>query len=99
MTEYLATAIIRQVVSNLSVEELYELALDLQISDEKLLTFCDRFELGNWFYDEMTLLGVKIVDEISVIADEAKAERQAEVDNINTMEKEYRIATSGGSFA
>lgn len=57
--------------------ELDIIALDLHLKDEPLAEFCDRFELGNWFYDQMTLADIDIVDEVSAIADEhRKAESE-----------------------
>lgn len=58
-------------------DELDTIALDLHLKDEPLAEFCDRFELGNWFYDQMTLADIDIVDEVSAIADEhRKAENE-----------------------
>ena len=76
MTQQLITRILYEVLFEQNSEELDELVLDLQINDEPLAEFCDRFELGDWFYDQMTLLDIDIIDEIAVIADEHhKAER------------------------
>lgn len=66
MTQQLITRILCDKTS----EELNELALDLQINDEPLAVFCDRFDLGDWFYEKMIMLDIDIIDEVSVIADE-----------------------------
>nr|DAM65861.1 MAG TPA: hypothetical protein [Caudoviricetes sp.] len=76
MTQQLITRILCEILFEKTSEELNKLVLDLQINDEPLAEFCDRFELGNWFYDQMTLADIDIIDEIAVIADEHhKAER------------------------
>ena len=77
MDQKLATQIICEVLFEQTSEELDELILDLQINDEPLAEFCDRFDLGDWFYDQMTLADIDIVDEVSAIADEhRKAESE-----------------------
>lgn len=76
MTQQLITRILCEVLFEKTSEELNKLVLDLQINDEPLAIFCDQFDLGDWFYDQMTLLDIDIIDEIAVIADEHhKAER------------------------
>ena len=76
MTQQLITRILREILFEKTSEELNKLVLDLQINDEPLAIFCDQFDLGDWFYDQMTLLDIDIIDEIAVIADEHhKAER------------------------
>ena len=52
MTQQLITRILCDKTS----EELNELALDLQINDEPLAVFCDKFDLGDWFYEKMIIL-------------------------------------------
>lgn len=76
MTQQLITRILCEILFEKTSEELNKLVLDLQIDDEPLAIFCDQFDLGDWFYDQMTLLDIDIIDEIAVIADEHhKAER------------------------
>ncbi len=76
MTQQLITRILCEILFEKTSEELNKLVLDLQINDEPLAIFCDQFDLGDWFYDQMTLLDIDIIDEIAVIADEHhKAER------------------------
>lgn len=76
MTQQLITRILCEILCEKTSEELNKLVLDLQINDEPLAIFCDQFDLGDWFYDQMTLLDIDIIDEIAVIADEHhKAER------------------------
>lgn len=70
MTQQLITRILCEILSDKTSEELNKLVLDLQIYDEPLAIFCDQFDLGDWFYDQMTLLDIDIIDEIAVIADE-----------------------------
>lgn len=83
MDQKLATRIICEVLFERSSDELDELMLDLQINDEPLVRFCDQFELGDWFYDQMTLLDIDIISEICVIADE---HRRAERDESQEIE-------------
>lgn len=83
MDQKLATRIICEVLFERSSDELDELMLDLQINDEPLVRFCDQFDLGDWFYDQMTLLDIDIIDEIAVIADE---HRRAERDESQEIE-------------
>ena len=76
MTQELLTRILCEVLVEKTAEELNKWVRDLQINDEPLAIFCDQFGLGDWFYDQMTLLDIDIIDEIAVIADEHhKAER------------------------
>lgn len=76
MTQQLITRILCEILFEKTSEELNKLVLDLQIDDEPLAIFCDQFDLGDWFYDQMTLLDIDIISEICVIADEHhKAER------------------------
>ena len=70
MTQQLITRILCEILFEKTSEELNKLVLDLQINDEPLAEFCDRFDLGDWFYDQMTLADIDIVDEVSTIADE-----------------------------
>ena len=83
MDQKLATRIICEVLFEQTSEELDKLMLDLQINDEPLAIFCDQFDLGDWFYDQMTLLDIDIIDEIAVIADE---HRRAERDESQEIE-------------
>ena len=77
MTQQLITRILCEVLFEKTSEELNKLVLDLQINDEPLAEFCDQFDLGDWFYDQMTLADIDIVDEVSAIADEhRKAESE-----------------------
>lgn len=77
MTQQLITRILCEILFEKTSEELNKLVLDLQINDEPLAEFCDRFDLGDWFYDQMTLADIDIVDEVSAIADEhRKAESE-----------------------
>lgn len=70
MTQKLITRILCEILFEKTSEELNELALDLQINDEPLAVFCDRFDLGDWFYERMIMMDIDIIDEVSVIADE-----------------------------
>lgn len=70
MTQQLITRILCEILCGKTSEELNELALDLQINDEPLAVFCDKFDLGDWFYEKMIMLDIDIIDEVSVIADE-----------------------------
>lgn len=71
MNNKMITSILTEVLFDKSSEELDELALDLCINkDDALLNFCDRFDLGDWFYEKMIMLDIDIIDEVSVIADE-----------------------------
>lgn len=80
MSQNLVTRILHEVLFGETSAELNELALDLQISGEPLSIFCDRFELGNWFYDQMTLADTDIISEVMVLADE---HRKAELEDLN----------------
>ncbi|QJU09959.1 hypothetical protein FBF26_01600 [Candidatus Saccharibacteria bacterium oral taxon 488] len=95
MDQKLATRIICEVLFEKSSEDLDELMLDLQINDEPLVRFCEQFDLGNWFYDQMTLLDIDIVDEVSVIADE---HRRAEQDELQEIEILHRGLQSQGTL-
>lgn len=78
--ERMITDILQHVLFEYASDELTELALDLQISGEPLAAFCDRFELGNWFYDQMTLADTDIISEVMVLASE---HRKAEIEDLN----------------
>lgn len=77
--EKMITDILQHVLFECTSDELLELALDLQISGEPLSIFCNRFELGNWFYDQMTLADTDIISEVMVLADE---HRKAELEDL-----------------
>lgn len=83
MTQQLITRILCEILFEKTSEELNKLVLDLQIDDEPLAIFCDQFDLGDWFYDQMTLLDIDIISEICVIADE---HRRAERDESQEIE-------------
>jgi|GEM_PF-1185632 hypothetical protein len=83
MTQQLITRILCEILFEKTSEELNKLVLDLQIDDEPLAIFCDQFNLGDWFYDQMTLLDIDIISEICVIADE---HRRAERDESQEIE-------------
>lgn len=70
MSRKLIIRILTELLFECPSDELDVIALDLHLKDEPLAEFCDRFELGNWFYDQMTLADIDIVDEVSAIADE-----------------------------
>ena len=70
MSRKLIIRILTELLFEYPSDELDVIALDLHLKDEPLAEFCDRFELGNWFYDQMTLTDIDIVDEVSAIADE-----------------------------
>lgn len=95
MDQKLATRIICEVLFERHSDELDELVLDLQINDEPLVRFCDQFGLGDWFYDQMTLLDIDIVGEVSVIADE---HRRAERDELKEIEILHRGLQSQGAL-
>ena len=70
MSRKLIIRILTELLFEYPSDELDAVVLDLHLKDEPLAEFCDRFELGNWFYDQMTLADIDIVDEVSAIADE-----------------------------
>jgi hypothetical protein len=61
--------VIKEVLSDYASDSLTEMAFELENSESSIADFCDRFELGNWFYDQMMLADIDIVDEVSVLAD------------------------------
>lgn len=77
MSRKLIIRILTELLFEYPSDELDVIALDLHLKDEPLAEFCDRFELGNWFYDQMTLADIDIVDEVSSLANEhRKAENE-----------------------
>lgn len=92
MDQKTITRIIHEVLFEYTSVELDELALDLQISDEPLSRFCDRFDLGDWFYDQMTLADIDIVDEVAVLADEYRRAEREEQENRAMLERELQRA-------
>jgi hypothetical protein len=71
-------------------DELDAIALDLHLKDEPLAEFCDRFELGNWFYDQMTLADIDIIDEVSAIADEHRKAESEELTESQLLRRELQ---------
>ena len=71
-------------------DELDAVALDLHLKDEPLAEFCDRFELGNWFYDQMTLADIDIVDEVSTLADEHRKAESEELTESQLLRRELQ---------
>jgi len=64
--------VISEVLSDHASDALSELVFELENSEAPLADFCDRFELGNWFYDQTMLADIDIVDEVSVLADKRR---------------------------
>lgn len=87
MTQQLITRILCEILFEKTSEELNKLVLDLQIDDEPLAIFCDQFNLGDWFYDQMTLLDIDIISEICVIADEHRRAEQDESQEIEILRR------------
>lgn len=82
MNRKLITKILAELLFEYLSDELDVIALDLHLKDEPLAEFCNRFELGNWFYDQMTLADIDIVNEVSALADEhRKAESEELTEN------------------
>lgn len=71
-------------------DELDAIALDLHLKDEPLAEFCGRFELGNWFYDQMTLADIDIVDEVSAIADGHRKSESEELTESQLLRRELQ---------
>ncbi len=94
MDKKLAIQIIHQVLFDQSSFELDELTLDLHINDEPLSMFCDRFDLGDWFYDQMTLAEVDIVAEVSVLADMHRESEREAMEYEAEVERDLRAAQS-----
>ena len=90
MTQQLITRILCEVLFEKTSEELDKLVLDLQINDEPLAIFCDRFDLGDWFYDQMTLLDIDIIDEIAVITDEHRKAERSELRESEMLRRELQ---------
>lgn len=64
MNNKMITSILTELLFDKSSEELDELALDLCINkDDALSNFCDRFDLGDWFYEKMIMLDIDIKEE------------------------------------
>lgn len=70
--------IIQDVLFEYTSAELFELMHDLELADDPLLYFCNRFGLGDWFNDQMIGADIDIIYETSKIAD---AHRDAENDD------------------
>ena len=82
MSRKLIIRILTELLFEYPSDELDVIALDLHLKDEPLAEFCDRFELGNWFYDQMTLADIDIVNEVSSLANEhRKAESEQLTEN------------------
>ena len=90
MTQQLITRILCEILFEKTSEELNKLVLDLQINDEPLAIFCDQFDLGDWFYDQMTLLDIDIIDEIAVIAEEHRKAERSELRESEMLRRELQ---------
>lgn len=95
MSLSLTHRVIKEVLSDYASDVLTEMAFELENSESSIADFCDRFDLGDWFYDQMTLLDVDIVDEVSVVADE---HRKIERDNLRESETLRRELQSQGAL-
>lgn len=72
----ITTFIVEQIVPEHASWELQELIDRLpETSEEAASDFCDAFELGNWFYDAMT---VNDIDISEVLIDTAESRRVEE---------------------
>lgn len=90
MNRKLITRILTELLFEYPSDELDVIALDLHLKDEPLAEFCDRFELGNWFYDQMTLAEIDIVDEVSALADEHRKTESEELTENQLLRQELQ---------
>lgn len=85
-------AVLARVLEDETSVELDELAMDLHISENALSLFCDKFDLGGWFYDELTLAEVDIVDRISDMAEQRRREETDALEEQRENERDRRQA-------
>lgn len=92
MGEEVIDAILARVLEDETSAELYELSMDLHISKNALSLFCDRFDLGGWFYDELTLADIDIVDRIGDMAEQRRREETDTLEEQRENERDRRRA-------
>lgn len=64
-------AVVNMSVADIHPTELREIAAKLSDDfSEALGEFCNQFNLGDWFYDSLTLAEIDIADLLNAIADE-----------------------------
>jgi len=62
-------SVVRMIVADMHPIEIRELVDQLPLDwSEQLSAFCDRFDLGNWMYDVMTLNNIDLVNLLNQIA-------------------------------
>lgn len=90
MSRKLIIRILTELLFEYPSDELDVIALDLHLKDEPLAEFCDRFELGNWFYDQTTLADIDIVDEVSSLANEHRKAENEELTESQLLRRELQ---------
>ncbi len=87
--------VIEEVLSDYASDSLTEMAFELENSESSIADFCDRFDLGAWFCEQMMADDIDIAHVVSVIADE---HRKIERDNLRESETLRRELRSQGAL-
>ena len=85
--------VIEEVLSDYASDSLTEMAFELENSESSIADFCDRFDLGAWFCEQMIADDIDIAHVISAVADE---HRKIERDGLRESETLRRELQSQG---
>lgn len=87
--------VIKQVVENQDTFELRSLIKELPHTlEEAADVFCERFELGNWFYEQMVTNEVNVTEELVNICDNLQYEEDEAGSRADEDEMSYRLAVA-----
>ena len=87
--------VIKEVLSDYASDILTEMAFELENSESSIADFCDRFDLGAWFCEQMIADDIDIAHAVSTVADE---HRKIERDNLRESEMLRRELQSQGTL-
>ena len=95
MSRSLISSVISEVLSDHASDALSELVFELENSEAPLADFCDRFDLGAWFCEQMIADDIDIAHAVSAVADK---HRKIERDNLRESETLHRELQSQGAL-
>lgn len=87
--------VIEEVLSDCTSDSLTEIAFELENSKSSIADFCDRFDLGAWFCEQMIADDIDIAHVVSAVADK---HRKIERDGLRESETLRRELQSQGAL-
>lgn len=87
--------VVKEVLSDYASDSLTEMAFELENSESSIADFCDRFDLGAWFCEQMIADDIDIAHVVSAVADK---HRKIERDGLRESETLRRELQSQGAL-